>query len=61
MTSDSLGKSNEILVVGVHVGQLAVVEEENVFLAELLPLPNVCGDDALSLFLQTRVPRHLIV
>ena len=44
-----LGKSNEIFVVGVHVGQLTVNQHHDLILAGGLLLPDVGRDDPLSL------------
>ena len=54
-----LGKSNEILVVGVHVSQLAVNQHHDLVLAGRLLLPDVGGDDPLSLLSQSGVSVHL--
>ena len=72
----SLGKADEVLVVCVHVGQLAVYVHHDLLLALLLLLPkniyvkhsfsHVCasvpdvgGDDPLSLLPEPRIARHL--
>ena len=39
MIGDSLRESDEVLVVGVHVGQLAVDQHHDLVLALLLLLP----------------------
>ena len=54
-----LGKSNEILVVGVHVGKLAVYQHHDLVLARLLFLTDVGGDDSLGLFSQAGIALHL--
>ena len=46
-------------MVSVHVGEFAVVHEQDALLAQLLSLSNVCRDDALGLFLKPWIPRHL--
>ncbi len=58
-TSLLLSKSNEVLVVGIHVRQLAVDEETDLVLAPLFLLPYVSGDDPLGLFAETGVAVHL--
>ena len=57
--SPPLCESDEVLVVGVHVGELAVDEEADLVLAPLLLLPNVSGHDALGLLTEARVAVHL--
>ena len=59
MELDSLGESDEVLVVGVHVGQLAVYQHHDLVLALGLLLPDVGGDDPLHLLPQPRVAVHL--
>ena len=54
-----LGKSNEILVVGVHVSQLAINQHHDLVLAGGLLLPDVGGDDPLGLLPQSGVSVHL--
>ena len=54
-----LGKSNEVLMVGVHVRELTVNEHHDLVLALLLLLPDVGGDDPLRLLSQARIPLHL--
>ena len=54
-----LGKSNEILVVGIHVGQLTVNQHHDLILAGGLLLPDVGGDDPLSLLPKSGVSVHL--
>ena len=54
-----LGKSNEILVVGVHVGQLTVNQHHDLVLAGGLLLPDVGRDDPLGLLPQSGVSVHL--
>ena len=54
-----LGKSNEILVVGVHVRQLAINQHHDLVFAGGLLLPDVGGDDPLSLLPQSGVSVHL--
>ena len=54
-----LGKSNEILVVGVHVGQLAINQHHDLVFAGGLLLPDVGGDDPLSFLPQSGVSVHL--
>ena len=44
-----LGKSDEVLVVGVHVGQLKVNQGHDLVLAHPLLLPDVRGEDPLNL------------
>jgi hypothetical protein len=55
----SLGKADEVLVVGVHVGELTVDQHHDLLLALLLLLPDVGRDDPLHLLSQPGVPRHL--
>ncbi len=46
-------------MVGVHIGELAVDEQDDLVLAALLPLADVRGDDPLGLLAQARVAVHL--
>ena len=48
--SDSLSKANEVLMVGVHVGQLDVHTQDQLLLAPLLTLTDTRVHDALSVF-----------
>ena len=48
-------------MVGVHVSQLALVEENDLILASLLTLANLCGDDTLGFFTKSRITVHLFV
>ena len=54
-----LCKADEVLVVGVHVRQLAVNQHHDLILALGLLLPDVGRDDPLGLLLQPRVAVHL--
>ena len=44
-----LGKSNEVLMVGVHVGELDIDIDEEIIFALLFSFPNVRVDDSLRL------------
>ena len=46
-------------MISVHVSQLEVNKQHDLLLAGLLLLPDVSGDDSLSLFSQTGVALHL--
>ncbi len=56
----ALGESDEVLVVGVHVGDLDVDEQHELVLGLLLLFAHARVDDALRLLAQRRVPRHLV-
>ena len=56
----SLGKADEVLVVGVHVGELAVNQHDDLVLAGLLLLADVGSDDTLSLLSQKGIAIHLM-
>ena len=61
ITENSLCKSNEVLMVGVHVGQLVVNQHHDLVLALGLLLPDVGGDDPLGLLFQSWIAVHLMV
>ena len=54
-----LGESDEVLVVGVHVGELDVHEEQELGLSLLLRLTYTPCHNTLHLLVQPRVARHL--
>ena len=54
-----LCESNKVLVVGIHVGEFAFVEQNNLLFAQLLAFANLRRDDTLHLFAESRVPVHL--
>ena len=56
-----LCKPDEVLVVGVHVGELAVDQHHDLVLALGLLLPDVGSDNPLRLLLQQRISVHLKV
>lgn len=55
----SVGKSNEVLMVGVHVGQLNVYQQQHLILGAVFSVPDVLGDDPLHLLSQHGVLSQL--
>lgn len=54
-----LGKTDEVLMVGVHVCKFAVIQEKNVLLAKLFTLSDMLCYDSFCFLLKSWVPGHL--
>jgi hypothetical protein len=54
-----LGEANEILVVGVYVGQLNVSVEEKLVFGDLLALAELKVDNSFGFLAQTWISSHL--
>lgn len=54
-----LCKSDKVFMVGIHVSQLAIDQDNQLLLAELLALADLGADYALGLFSEARISIHL--
>lgn len=54
-----LGKPDEVFVIRIHVSELAINEQNKLFLAYLLSLSDMTRYDCFGLLPKSRVPRHL--
>jgi len=59
MIKYALGEANEVLMIGVHIGQLKVNKQQDLFLAAMLALAHMCCDNTFGLLTQTWVSTHL--
>lgn len=55
-----VSKTDEILMVGVHVSQLVVNHQNQLLFALLLALSNVSGDDSFGFLAQSRIAIHFL-
>jgi len=59
IVNNLLGEANKIFMIGVHVGQFTVNQQDKLFFALLFFLSNKRRYYTLCFFSQARIPVHL--